>query len=188
MLYIFSRDPRQKEGRSPAFFWGGCAKKRAKKRLRGQLDHPLNRFRQSKSSSVGLLSCACEESSLTSAALPSQFPNDRLSPTDSSLSAHSDGYPRSHTAGFHGVLIPIPLFTYAPDGAAAPPLRPRGLCELAVFHFNVGRCPRRYYTGRRSECQQNFRTFVSKKHRLPQIVLPCIMRRVWSLETRFNSP
>ena len=41
-------------------------------------------------------------------------PNDRLSPTDSSLSAHSDGDPRSE-ARSTGVLTPVPLFTNAPD-------------------------------------------------------------------------
>ena len=53
---------------------------------------------KSKTFPVGLLSCASEGTPLPSAALPSQFPNDRLSPTDSSLSAHSDGHPRSPAA------------------------------------------------------------------------------------------
>ena len=55
----------------------------------------------------------------------SGFPNDRLSPTGSSLSAHSDGHPEGSC--LLGVLSPFPcLPTRLTD---PPPLRPRGLCE-----------------------------------------------------------
>ena len=81
-------------------------------------------------------------------------PNDRLSPTNSSLSAHSDGHPRGGYAS-PGCLFPVPLFICAPDGPFRPPLRPRDLCKpLFRFHLN--------YSGRAAVCQHESIHFYRK--------------------------